>query len=158
MEVFRITTEFDGQSVEASCRVSLGRHAFLTMTAPYFPIDSPFFALDENNEIRQFYDREEVKEYAEKELLTIMQQIQYVKQHPKEYAEALNLYETNYGRYIDEFKASEESHQRGMLWRQIELHKKALGEYTDLLRQLIPVTDETQIINPSLLSQILEVI
>ena len=155
METFKINTTIDGQTVEATGCLTFRRHASLTMTAPYFPIEILVFALDENNEIRQFYDFDEVKEYAEKGLQTVMRQISYVKQYRKEYTQALNLYESNDSRYIAEFNSFEENQKRGSLSQIIELHNKALGEYTDLLCKLIPVTTAIQIINPSLLSQIL---
>lgn len=158
METFKINMTIDGQTVEASGSVSLGRYVSLTMTAPYSSIDTTFFTLDENHEIRQFYDIEEVKKYAEKELLTVMQQVQYVKQYRKEYTEALNLYEARRSRYIAEFEVSEESHKRGSIFRKLELQEKAFGEYVDLLHQLIPVSNVFHIISPSLLSHILEAI
>ena len=157
-DTIRIVIEHNGQHVEACCRVSPGKIAYLTMITPYRGIETVFTALDQQSESRRFHDRAEVEMFAKRELLKTMGQIDCVKQYRREYAEALQLYNTLYSRYIAEFTASEESHKRGMLLRQTELHRKAHGEYVALLEKLIPVNDDLYIINTSLLSQILEVI
>lgn len=155
---FKITTEFYGQTAKADCRVELCRFLYLTMTAPYKEIKTTVLAFDAEGYIRQFYDRQEAQECACRALETIIAYIHHVKQYRREYNAASSFYKQLYAQRLTEFRATEASKQRGCLERQSELTSKVLKEYRDLVCRLIPTANESDIIKPDLLVQILTVI
>lgn len=132
-----VATIIDGQTVEADCRIRLGKFVDIHLTAPYKEIEVTIRVEEEKY---NFYDFEDAMTYVERTLHELIAQIGYVLQHQREYALA----------YIAFLKC------KGPDWTNLQV---ALTEYQATLGALLNLSvddpqSETYFIDPDLLQNI----